>query len=287
MNMSKKTKQFFLVILILNFSIFNSCSEKKVTTTEKKSITEAENNSKIQNNQIEQNKNLTIEDGVLIIGTEYGYPPFEYLDKDGKTLIGFDVDLWKELCMRLNLKPKVYDTQWSGLFASLETNRYDCVISAVTITKERQKRFLITKPYIQNSQCFVVRKDFEKILKNESMLKRLKVAYQAETVSDVFVTNLVKKRIKMKTFEYDKLMDAFDDLKFKRVQVVVAESVAARSIVKQNPDLFRIDFIGEPDAYFGILVSKKNQLLFEKIQATIDSMYADGVMKSLEEKWLQ
>lgn len=232
-------------------------------------------------------RNITNKPGVLTIGTEFGYPPFEYLADDGKTLIGFDVDMWNEICRRLNLKPRFYDTQWAGLFAALESNLYDCVISAVTITPERKEKFLITKPYIQNSQCFIVRRNGSVKAHEPEMLEGLKVAYQAETVSDVFVTDLVEKGLKCETFEYDKLLNAFDDLKFGRVDVVVAESVASRIIVKDNYSDFEITFTGEADAFFGILVNRNNSELFEKIQNTLDEMYADGWMKENEDKWLK
>lgn len=232
-------------------------------------------------------KNITIKPGVLTIGTEFGYPPFEYLADDGKTLIGFDVDMWNEICSRLNLKPRFYDTQWAGLFSALESNRYDCVISAVTITPERKVRFLITKPYIQNSQCFIVRRNGSIKVREPEMLEGLKVAYQAETVSDVFVTDLVENGLKCETFEYDKLLNAFDDLKFGRVDVVVAESVASGIIVEDSLSDFEITFTGEADAFFGILVNKNNPELFEKIQSTLDEMYADGWMEANEKKWLK
>lgn len=224
---------------------------------------------------------------VLKIGTEFGYPPFEYLDDDGVTLIGFDVDMWNELCRRLDLTPKYYDTQWSGIFSGLETDRYDCVISAVTITPERKEKFLVTKPYVQNSECFIVNRKSGIKVESSEKLENLKVAFQAETVSDVYVDELLKSGTSFKTYEYDKLMDAFDDLKFGRVDVVVAESVAAGILVKKNPDVYRIDFIGEPDAFFGVLVNRTKSDLFEKIQSTIDQMYDDGFMTQLEDKWLK
>lgn len=239
---------------------------------------------KISNDKSE--KSLTIEPGILRIGTEYGYPPFEYLDTDGKTLIGFDVDLWNELCKRLEFTPKIYDTQWMGLFSSLETNRYDCVISAVTITPERKEKFLITKPYVQNAQCFVVKKDFSKKVDTPKALEGIKVAYQNGTVSKFYVDDLISQGYNLEVYEYDKLMDAFDDLKFGRVDVVVAESVASKILVKNNLNNYRIDFYGEADAFFGILVNKENIQLFTRIQETLDNMYQDGFMKSLEEKWL-
>lgn len=277
---------FFLVILfaVLFSELFFSCSKQK------------------------QNKN------VLKIATEFGYPPFEYLDDDAKTLIGFDVDMWNEICRRLDMIPRYEDVQWSGIFSALEAERFDCIISAVTITKERKEKFLITRPYVLNSECFIVRagnksnyckeneNDFSDseenlfssdislnaaVLDSPKKLSGLKVGFQAETVSDVYVTDLLISGIKFETFEYDKLMDAFDDLKYGRVDVVVAESVAAKNLVKKNSDIYRIDYIAEPDAEFGILVNKKNPELFEKIEVALDSMYADGFMNQLENKWLK
>lgn len=228
---------------------------------------------------------------VLKIATEYGYPPFEYLASDGKTLIGFDIDMAEEICRRIKMKPLFEDVQWAGIFSGLEAGRYDCVVSAVTITPERKEKFLITRPYVKNSQCFIVKapmwfEESDEFIDSPEKLNGKKVAYQAETVSDVYVTNLLENGAKFEVFEYDKLMDAINDLKFERVDVVVAESVASNAIVKESGYTLQIDYIDEPDAEFGILVNKKNPELFEKIESALDSMYDDGFMKSLEKKWL-
>lgn len=266
-----RSSRFFLAVFLICITIF-SCAKKTVSQKE------------------------------LKIATEFGYPPFEYLDSDAKTLIGFDVDMWNELCRRLEMNPVYEDVQWSGIFSGLESGRYDCIISAVTITPERKEKFLITRPYVLNAECFVVCADSacddckEKKSDGENSIRKincpeklsgLRVAFQAETVSDVYVTDLLESGMKFETFEYDKLMDAFDDLKYGRVDVVVAESVAALNLVKKNSGVYKIDFIAEPDAEFGILVNKKNPELFEKIESALDSMYDDGFMKDLEAKWLQ
>lgn len=259
--------------------IFFSCSKKNQNI-----------NSVHENNSVQKKE-------VLKIATEFGYPPFEYLDHDGKTLIGFDVDMWNEICRRLDMTPVYEDVQWSGIFSALESKRFDCIISAVTITEERKEKFLITTPYVQNAECFIVKADSKnqnapfsensRLINSPDKLNGLRVAYQAETVSDVYVSELLKNGISFEVFEYDKLMNAFDDLKYDRVDVVVAESVAAKNLVKINPDVYRIDFTGEPDAYFGILVNKDNTKLFELIQSALDEMNADGTMKSFEDKWLK
>jgi polar amino acid transport system substrate-binding protein len=72
-----------------------------------------------------QLQGLTLVDGVLNVGVEIGYPPMEYYDTDGKTLIGFDIELVKALAKKLGLRVNFIDTAWEGIMAGLDINKYD------------------------------------------------------------------------------------------------------------------------------------------------------------------
>ncbi|MDR0597730.1 MAG: transporter substrate-binding domain-containing protein, partial [Treponema sp.] len=65
----------------------------------------------------QQSGGLTIEEGVLSVGMEIGYPPMEYYDSDGTTPIGFDVSMAKALAEKMGLQVKFIDTAWDGIFA--------------------------------------------------------------------------------------------------------------------------------------------------------------------------
>ena len=101
---------------------------------------------------------------------------------------------------------------------------------------------------------------------------------------NITVVVCLEKSIKHVTREIKKILELNCSV---GIVVVVAESVAARNLVKENPEVFRIDYIGEPDAFFGILVNKSNSALFEKIQSILNQMYDDGFMKKIEDKWLK
>lgn len=232
-----------------------------------------------------QKEGLTLKNGILKIGIEYGYPPFEYLAEDGKTLIGFDVDMADEICRRLNLKPEYIDTQWAGIFEGLATNRYDILISAATIIPEREKHFWVTRPYVKNSECLIVNSGMKNILDKPEKLKGLKVACQEMSVSSVFVHEELLPKTEFEVFEYDKLLDAFEDLKLGRVDVVVAEAVASKNIVKNSDGKLRVDWYAEESHGFGMMVNKKNKEFFDVISRTLDDMYSDGFMKSIEDKY--
>ena len=99
-----------------------------------------------------------INPGTLTVGAEVGYPPMEYTTEDGLTYIGYDIDVGKAIADLLGLDHVVINTSWDGIFAGLEKNQYDCIISSVSITPARQERYILTEPYIANALCIVVKK---------------------------------------------------------------------------------------------------------------------------------
>jgi len=99
----------------------------------------------------------TKKDGVLMVGMEIGYPAMEYVDEDGTTPIGFDVEVAGRIAELLGLELEIVDTAWDGIFAGLEKGEYDCIISAVSITEERQAKYILTEPYVANRLCIVVK----------------------------------------------------------------------------------------------------------------------------------
>ncbi|MDR3314483.1 MAG: transporter substrate-binding domain-containing protein [Oscillospiraceae bacterium] len=99
----------------------------------------------------------TIKAGTLTVGSEISYPPMEYTE-DGTTYQGFDIDVAKALGELLGLKVEFVDSAWQGIFDGLGKGSYDCVISSVSITPERQAAYILTEPYVANALCIVTTK---------------------------------------------------------------------------------------------------------------------------------
>jgi len=100
----------------------------------------------------------TIKEGKLLVGFEAGYPPMEYTDDTGLNYIGFDVDLAKEIAALFGLEIEFVNTAWDGIFAGLDKEQYDMVISGVSITPDRQEAYEMTEPYISNKLVIVTKK---------------------------------------------------------------------------------------------------------------------------------
>jgi polar amino acid transport system substrate-binding protein len=232
---------------------------------------------------------LTIKAGVLTVGEEIGYPPFEYYAEDAKTPVGFDVAMAKALAAKLDLKLTIVDTAWDGIFAGVTKGDYDCIISAVTWTEERAAVHNFTKPYIGNAQCVVLLKNspLKAKVKTPQDLSGLGVAYQEETTSDIFMTGLAGKGLSFSPYEYAKVMNCFDELKLGRVDAICCDSLVAVDYIADADTPFEIVWQGPADEKFAICLQKGNDALTAALDKALDELFADGTMKKISQEFFK
>lgn len=227
---------------------------------------------------------LTIKKGVLSVGMEIGYPPMEYYAEDGKTPVGFDVEMGKAIAAKMGLDVEFVDTAWDGIFAGVDTGKYDCIMSSVTYTEERAAMFNFTKPYIANSQLLVVRKDSAVKPASLEEVKGLRLTYQAETTSDTLATEWMERTgTKIEVFEYDKVMNCFDELRLNRVDVILVDSVVAADYLAPANNPFLITAEVSNDEVLAICLKKGNNALTEALNKALDELYADGTLKNISQ----
>jgi polar amino acid transport system substrate-binding protein len=226
----------------------------------------------------------TIKSGVLTVGMEIGYPPMEYYDTDGKTPIGFDVELSKALAAKLGLTFEYVDTAWDGIFAGVDTDKYDCIISSVTYTPERAALFNFTKPYVANSQLLVVRQDSKVKPKSLDEVVGLRLTYQAETTSDTLATNwIAESGAKVEVFEYDKVMNCFDELSLDRVDVILVDSVVAAEYLSKPGNPYEIVAEVSNDEVLAICLKKGNEALTAALNQALDELFNEGVLQKISQ----
>jgi len=101
-----------------------------------------------------------IASGELRHGFEAGYMPFEMTDKNGE-FIGFDIDMGKKMAEALGVKWVPVNTAWDGIIPSLMTNKFDIIMSGMTVTQERNIKINFVEPYIVIGQAIIVKKELE------------------------------------------------------------------------------------------------------------------------------
>ena len=222
---------------------------------------------------------LTIKNGVLMVAVEPSYPPMEYLASDGVTLIGFDIDLANAIAGKLDLRTEFVETSWDGIFAGVDTRRYDCIISGVTITPERLQRHNFSRPYMQNTIAIVMPRNSSRTVNSPWDLAGLRVSYQDETTADFFMQDLAAQGLAFAPFEYDRMMYCFEELRLGRVDTVVTDLIVAYEYIGRS-DFFEIVWQGGEEE-LGIALRKGNDALTEAIDNALAELFEDGTMLRL------
>jgi len=96
--------------------------------------------------------------GMLTVGMELAYPPFEMTDTKGEPS-GVSVDLARALGAALGMKVQIRNISFDGLIPSLKTGKIDLIISSMTATPERAQSIDFSDPYLQTGLCLLLRKD--------------------------------------------------------------------------------------------------------------------------------
>ncbi|MCL2765241.1 MAG: ABC transporter substrate-binding protein [Treponema sp.] len=231
----------------------------------------------------QKHSGLTIEDGVLLVGVEIGYPPMEYYDTDGTTLLGFDIELARALAEKLGLKVKFIDTAWEGIFAGLDTNKYDIAVN-ITILPERRMRFNFTRPYIDSSMTIAVRKDSPFSIEKPEDIAGYRAAYQGDTTAQYFTERLREKGILFTAFSYDKIINCFNDLELGRVDAVIADNITASFYAEKENSPVKIIWQGPSDEFIGICLKKGNDALTDALNNALEELFEDGTMLEISRK---
>jgi polar amino acid transport system substrate-binding protein len=225
---------------------------------------------------------LTIKKGVLSIGMEIGYPPMEYYD-DQQNPSGFDVELGKAVAAKMGLEAEFIDTAWDGIFAGVDTGKYDCIMSSVTITPERIAAHNFSKPYVSNTLAMVLLKGSAITARTPADCAGLNISYQEETTSDFYMTGLAEGGLDFNPREYDKVMYCFDELQLGRVDVIVTDLLVAYDYIAPADSPFEIVWQSTEAEQFGICMKKGNDALSTAVDTALDELFADGTMLTISD----
>lgn len=107
--------------------------------------------------------------GTLRIGMEPGYMPFELTNQKGE-IIGFDVDMARRMAKSMGVELELVSTAWDGIIPALLTDKFDIIMSGMTLTQERNMSINFAQPYIIIGQSVLVAKKLEGVVTSYSDL---------------------------------------------------------------------------------------------------------------------
>ena len=229
------------------------------------------------------------EEGVLKIGTEGAYPPFNSLTADGR-LIGFDIDIAEALCAEMNVKCEFVTQDWDGIIPALQSGKFDVIIASMAITPERAEQVDFTRKYYNSPPGFAAPKDSDIQGVDPDNLAGKTIGVQSSTT---YFNHLTQAYGDSTIRPYPSPSEYQIDIANGRLDVV-NDDVAVLSQWLDSPDGACCKLIGTIEPVIeihgpgnGIAVRKGNRELVDKFNAALDAIRADGRYKQINDRYFK
>lgn len=212
--------------------------------------------------------------GSLQIGVEPGFLPFEMLTPKNEW-VGFDVEMMQAFAKTLGVKAEFMSTKWDGIIPGLMAGKYDLIASGMTITPERAKVVLFSKPYYDAGLKILIPKKFQGQIKNLADLDQAKyqVLVKLGTTGDIFAS---KHLTKAKILRMDSEADAAQSVVLGRGDAFIYDkpymeiySSGQKAKVVLLPELLSSES-------FGLAARKADQDLIDAFNSFLDGWKASG-----------
>jgi ABC-type amino acid transport substrate-binding protein len=221
--------------------------------------------------------------GKLRVAIDVTYPPMEFETPDGKPT-GFDVELAESMAKKMGVNAEFVVMSWDGILAGLVSNRYDVIISSMSITDERKQKVDFVE-YMQMGQVFVARKKDQPITNEKDLAGKI-VAVQADTTSMAAVQEMQKKGIAIKDVKAFKgATDTFSALRSFQADVIVTDEPVGLYYAAKDANFFAVTGEAVRPEPIGIAVRKNSATLMKEIEKTLTTMKKDGSFKQISLKW--
>lgn len=219
--------------------------------------------------------------GVLKIGIEGTYPPFNYRAADGQ-LEGFDVDVAKAVAERLGVKPVFVTTEWSGIIGGLVAGKFDVIVNQVAITDERKRSLDFSQPYTFSAAQLIQRKDDKREFNSLDALKGHKLGVSLGSNYD----NLAKGVPGIDVRTYPGAPEYLRDLSAGRIDAALNDRLMLAYLIKtSNLPLRPGAVLQGANQSVGIPFRKGNPKFAKAIDDALSSMKQDGSLGKIAQKW--
>lgn len=268
-------KSIFSLIACASMAVmvlFSSCG----TSTEK-------DNSKADANAdvVDASWDKVKESGKLILGLDATFKPMGYTDENDE-IVGFDIDLAKEVCKRLDIELETYGVNWDTKEVDLDAGTIDCIWNGLSVSDERKKVMLMSDPYMENEMVFVVNEGSE--IKTMDDLKGKKIAVQnGSTAQEILLASEIAADITVAELATN--VEALTNLEMDMCDAVFLDSVVANYEITTAEKPFTVLEEGLSPEQYAIGFRLGDQALCEKIVETLKEMKADGTIEKISTEW--
>jgi len=220
--------------------------------------------------------------GVLRVGLDPSWPPFEYVDQEGE-IAGLDVDLARAIGRRLGVDVHLVVSGWEGLYAALAAGQFDVVISALPYDPWRTEEVAYSITYFNAGPVVVASLDGE--VSEERDLDGRVVHVEFGSEGDVQARRLQRKMPELEIVPHDTPQEALEAAVADPGSAAIADAVSARLYIRDDP---RLQIVGDPlyDESYVMAVPLEARSLQRAIDQALIEMRESGELGRLLDRWL-
>jgi polar amino acid transport system substrate-binding protein len=228
-------------------------------------------------------------DGKVLIGTDASYAPNEFLDTDGKTVIGWDVDLFNAVAAKLGLKTEYQSAVFDAIIPGVQSGKYEMGISSFTINDERKQQVTMVSYFSAGTQWGAKTGNPTGVQPDDACGK--KVAVQTNTVQDT--EDLPKRQEQCKSAgkpaitvdRYQRQDQATASVVSGKDDAMLADSPVLAYAVKQTNG--QLELLGDiyDAAPYGYVIKKDQTEFAQAVADAVQALITDGTYKPILEKW--
>jgi polar amino acid transport system substrate-binding protein len=228
------------------------------------------------------------EAGVLRVGLDPSWPPFEYVEGEGGEVVGFDVDLARAIGRELGVEVAFVISGWEGLYGALYAGQFDAILSALPYDPWRTQEALYSIPYFNAGPVIVVAvasaaPATEVRAPRDLAGRTVHVEFGAE--GDVQARRLRKKLDDLQIETHDTAAAALDTAAEQPGSAAIVDAVSARLYIREDGDLA---IVGEPlyDEQYVVAVHPRAESLQAAIDEALIELRESGELDAMLDRWL-
>ena len=211
------------------------------------------------------------EAGKITIATSPDFPPFESLE--GNEVVGIEVEIMKLIAKDLGVECEFVQMDFDSVLIGIQAAKYDCAMSGITVTPDREKNMLFTDPYYVAAQVIVVKSD--SAIKSKDDLKDKKVSVQTGTTAE---SGCQDEGIAVEAFNAN--ADAKAALTTGKVDAWVVDNLTAKQMVEEGDGLVILEekMTEEPYAF---AFAKGSEDLVDEINKSLKKLMSEGTVEKI------
>ena len=221
----------------------------------------------------------TVTEGVLTMGTNAAFPPYEYYD-DSDNVVGIDAEIAQAIADKLGLTLEIQDMDFNSIITAIQSGKVDVGIAGMTVSEDRLQNVDFTDSYATGVQVIIVPEDSE--IESVDDLEGKLIGVQEGTTGHIYCSDDYGEE---NVRAYTNGATAVQALLSNQIDCVVIDQQPALSFVEANEGLKILDTEYTIEDY-AIAVSKDNPALRDAINTALNELIEDGTVQSILDKYI-